>query len=167
MKAFILILLLLPMVVLGQEHQSDIALIGIFGSRVYSKLPINGSYEGIDISYRKSYTNRLSLDIGVFNTDYNHLMMGKDTSSVGSFGIEYGVHAGVDFRVLNMGRMWVSISPELGYIYNTTNVYEKFYPAERMLLKLNYREFELLMGSSHQVNMNKVYLGFGFTQRWK
>lgn len=165
MKALILILLL-PISVLAQESKSDISLIGIFGNRVYSNMPINGSYEGFDISYIRHYSHGIGLEFGVFNTDHNHLIMGRDSSSVGSFGIEYGVHAGVDFKVVNIGTVRVGISPQLAYIYNTTNVYEKIYPAERLALKFNYREFELLFGSSHQVNMNKVYVGFGFTQRW-
>lgn len=189
----IIILLLLAAVSIKTWGQTNSYLINLnvtYGIKPHSPYDINGSFEGIELEYRKninydSFTPPKFLrywEIQVWNTDLEHLTLSHDTATTQAFGMEFGIAGGIGLGLLKTKNISVVFTPQLGGVYDTQNtdrshyanniIVTHFNPVARGILRIDYKMIELSVGDSYQYNplinshtyFNKIWFGIGMTQ---
>lgn len=177
------ILILLSITCFAQDHDI-VGLTVTYGFKPKSQYAINGSYEGIELGYRFNVKPAVInyWEVTVWNTDLEHLILGKDTATRQAFGLEFGIASGVGISMIHHKDFSVVIMPQLGGVFDTQNtdrshyankiIVSHFNPVARLLFRIDYKMFEIMAGDSYQYNpavnshtyFNKVWFGIGMTQ---
>lgn len=176
----LIFLLLISANCFAQEHDV-VGLTVTYGLRPKSPYAINGSFEGIELGYRVN-SKPGYWEITAWNTDLEHLILGKDTATRQAFGLEFGIASGVGIKMITKDQFSITVMPQLGGVYDTQNtdrshyanniIVSHFSPVARLLFRVNYKMIEITAGDSYQYNpavnsrtyFNKVWFGIGMTQ---
>jgi len=167
MKLLITILLL-PLFAIAQ-HKSDIAVYGTFGSKSSSPVfgNVNGNFNGLEVSYRENH-GRFYNEFQVWNADLGRLYIGSDTTTRGFMGHEYGGAFGIGYNFIQHNSFSVSVIPQVGFAIGN-----HIYSVGRGILRVNWRIVEMSITDAYETTpftihgyLNRVYVGFGFRQKW-
>lgn len=165
-KLFVAIFAFISIQGKAQVH-GEIAIDGTFGNMVLHSPKITGSYEGIEIAYRQTFTyfGHNYWEIQTFNTDLTRLHWGRDTTSRGQFKPEYGLMGGVGIKVIGNDKFRITIVPQIGLSYSN-----QFNPIARGILRVNWGIVELSGGVQYRIPWSRMYpgrpwIGLGVTQK--